>query len=64
MNLGLAATIASALPVTALVSLVLAGMKREDLGQIARVALRNWAYLLAGLAVLGIVLQIVTGVVQ
>ena len=64
MNLGFAATILSALPVTALVSLVLAGMKREEPGLIVRVALRNWAYLLGGLTLLSGVLQLITAIAQ
>ncbi|MHC5020341.1 MAG: hypothetical protein ACYTGX_09565 [Planctomycetota bacterium] len=64
MSLGLGATILSAIPVTALVSLTLAGMKREEPAAILKVALRNWAYLVGGLVVLGVVLQIISAAIH
>ena len=64
MSLGIGATILSAIPVTFLVSLVLAGMKREDARAILTVALRNWLWLIAGLSALGIILQIISAFVH
>ena len=62
MNLAL--TFVSMLPIAALVALVLAAMKREDTGEIVRVGLRHWGWLVGGLLALGTVIQLLTAIVQ
>ena len=45
-------------------ALVLAAMKREDTGEIVRVGLRHWGWLVGGLLALGTVIQLLTAIVQ
>lgn len=56
--MSLLATLATLVPVGASVSIVLAAMKRDDVGAILRVAARNLVYLILGLVALAVVVQI------
>lgn len=62
--MSLALSFISMLPVTALVALVLASMKRDDAGEIVRVAARHWGWLVGGLVVLAGVVQVIGLIVQ
>ena len=60
--MSLLGTLATLLPVGASVSIVLAAMKRDDVGAILRVATRNLVYLVLGLVSLAIVVQILAAI--